>query len=274
MFTIGEFSKITGMTVKTLRFYHDRGLLVPARVESSTGYRYYDQRNAETAQVISALRRLEFPLDEIASILDECNEDTDMTDFLARHRELLGQRLTHYQGLVGQIDRVIIELRELKEADMVNREAYEIQEKDLPAQLIGGVRMKGRYSDCGKGFGLLGKKLGRYISGKPMCLMYDGEYRENDADFEPAFPIRKAVEVDGVDVRELPGVRVVALIHHGPYETLGRSYTRVLEYANEKGYQIDLPTREVYLKGPGMIFKGNPKKYLTEIQLPVTTSRS
>jgi effector-binding domain-containing protein len=37
----------------------------------------------------------------------------------------------------------------------------------------------------------------------------------------------------------------------------------------EKGYTVVSPTREVYLKGPGMIFKGNPRKYVTEIQFPI-----
>ena len=40
MFSIGEFSKITSLPVKTLRFYHEKGLLVPARIEPETGYRY------------------------------------------------------------------------------------------------------------------------------------------------------------------------------------------------------------------------------------------
>ena len=58
-------------------------------------------------------------------------------------------------------------------------------------------------------------------------------------------------------------------MHQGPYETLGRSYQRVLEYIKTQGHETQLPTREVYIKGPGMIFKGNPKKYLTEIQIPI-----
>jgi effector-binding domain-containing protein len=50
---------------------------------------------------------------------------------------------------------------------------------------------------------------------------------------------------------------------------LGRSYAKILKQADEQKWKIALPTREVYLKGPGMIFKGNPKNYLTEIQLPL-----
>jgi effector-binding domain-containing protein len=59
------------------------------------------------------------------------------------------------------------------------------------------------------------------------------------------------------------------LIHKGPYETLRHSYGKVFNYLNEKGYEAERPTREVYLKGPGQIFKGTPNNYLTEIQVPI-----
>jgi len=50
---------------------------------------------------------------------------------------------------------------------------------------------------------------------------------------------------------------------------LGRSYAKILRQADGQKLKISLPTREIYVKGPGMIFQGNPKNYLTEIQLPV-----
>ena len=143
----------------------------------------------------------------------------------------------------------------------------QVQEKTLDPVLVAGVRIRGKYSDCGKGFAKIGKSLGRYICGKPLCLYYDGEYREDDADFEACIPIRNAAEAEGIDVRELPGGRCVALLHRGPYEEMTRSYKKILAYVEEKEYRVALPTREVYLKGPGMIFRGNPEKYLTEIQM-------
>ena len=129
--------------------------------------------------------------------------------------------------------------------------------------------MKGKYSDCGAGFSRLAKAIGRYIAGKPLCLYYDGEYREDEADFEPCFPIRKRVEADGISVRELPGGRCLSLMHRGPYDQLGRSYAKILKQVEERKVKVALPTRELYVKGPGMIFKGNPKNYLTEILLPL-----
>ena len=69
MFSIGEFSRITGMTVKTLRFYHEQGLLEPTHVDSETGYRYYDASKIETARIIMHLRSLDLTLEEIGEIL-------------------------------------------------------------------------------------------------------------------------------------------------------------------------------------------------------------
>src|SRR5262245_11887000 len=74
---------------------------------------------------------------------------------------------------------------------------------------------------------------------------------------------------DGISIRELPGGRCVSLLHKGPYDQLGRSYDKILPFGKEKGYEIVMPTREVYLKHPGMIFRGNPKNYLTEIQMVI-----
>ena len=71
----------------------------------------------------------------------------------------------------------------------------------------------------------------------------------------------------------MPATRCVSLIHRGPYEQLGRSYARVFEYIKQKGLEVVMPTREIYVKGPGMLFRGNPKKYVTEIQIPVKGGR-
>jgi DNA-binding transcriptional MerR regulator len=271
MFSIGEFSRITGLTVKTLRFYHERKLLVPAAVDRGTGYRSYDDRNVEQARVIVALRELEFPLDDIAAMLADCAEDDDLLAFLERQKVTLGERIGQLAGAVRQIDRIIHEQRREREENTMATQEFQVEERNVEPLLVAGVRMKGRYSDCGQGFGTLGRKLTRHIAGKPMCLYYDGEYREDDADFEPCFPVRKEMKVEGAAVHALPGGRCVTLVHRGPYEELGRSYERVLRYAKDHGYAVTLPTREVYLKGPGMIFRGNPRNYLTEIQLPVET---
>ena len=143
--------------------------------------------------------------------------------------------------------------------------SFEIEEKEIDTILIAGFRMKGKYSDMGKGIGQLAKKLGRNINGKPLTLYYDGEYKEEDADFEPCFPIGKGKGDQEISVRELSGGKAVSLIHRGPYEKIGESYMKLFSYIHEKSYETQLPFREIYIKGPGLIFRGNSKKYMTEI---------
>ena len=81
MFSIGEFSKLTQLTVKTLRFYHEEGLLIPAFVDPETGYRYYEQSHIETARAITYLRSLEFSLKDIKELLHH-QADEDLLNVL------------------------------------------------------------------------------------------------------------------------------------------------------------------------------------------------
>lgn len=265
LFTIGEFSRVTGLTVKTLRFYHEQGLLSPTAIDQATGYRYYDETKIEAARIITELRRLDFSLAEIGEILKSCTDDADLLDSLKRQRQSIEARMRHDREVSRRLDQLILLEREVREA--MQNVTFEVEQKNLEPMLIAAVRMKGKYSDCGHGFARIGKRFGRQICGKAFLLHYDGEFREDDADFEACLPIRRGESTDGISVRELPGGKCVTLMHQGPYDELGRSYAKVLKHVKANGCEIAMPTREVYLKGPGMIFRGNPKKYLTEIQI-------
>jgi DNA-binding transcriptional MerR regulator len=267
MFTIGEFSKLTQLTVKTLRFYHEEGLLIPGFVDPDTGYRYYDHRHVETARAITYLRSLEFSLSDIKELLSH-EADEDLMNVLERQQSTIKERIKHLRKAALSIDQFI---REEKEATAMAHTVNQVQERTLEPLLVGGIRMKGQYSDCGQAFAKIGRSLGRFICGKPLLLHYDTEFRDEDADFEACMPIRQRKEVDGIAIHELPGGRCVSLVHQGPYDQLSRSYARIFEYINDLKCRVIVPTREVYLKGPGMFFKGNPKNYLTDIQILIET---
>jgi DNA-binding transcriptional MerR regulator/effector-binding domain-containing protein len=267
VFSIGEFSKITGLSVKTLRFYHEQGLLDPTHVDPETGYRYYDTPKIEFARIISYLRSLDLSLEEIREILRAKGDDADLRNVLKRQRSVLETRIKRYREIVRSLDR-FLDQDEAIEKIMANA-SFHVTEGSTAPVMVAGIRMKGRYSDCCVGFAKIGKAFGRFICGKPLLLHYDAEYHETDADFEACMPVRAGKSTREIQVRELPGGRYVSLYHLGPYEELGRSYAKILGYIRDKGYECTTPTREIYHKGPGMIFRGNPKKYLTEIQFLV-----
>jgi DNA-binding transcriptional MerR regulator/effector-binding domain-containing protein len=267
VYTIGEFSRITGLSVKTLRFYHEQGLLVPSSVDEQSGYRYYAPAKIEVAEVIARLRALDLSLAEIAELLRSYDDDGDVLELLERQSSVIAQKLRQYRDIARSLNQLIASQKE--ERMLAQTASHTIEEKLLNPILIAAIRMHGRYCECGPAFGRIARHFGRYLCGPPFLLHYDTEYHENDANFEACFPIRQRREVEGIDVRELPGGPCVALVHKGPYEEMGRSYAKVFDYLSEQGYEAEMPTREVYLKGPGMIFKGNPKRYLTEIQVLV-----
>ena len=267
MYTIGEFSRITGLSIKALRLYHEKEILVPGLVDPQTGYRYYNHKNVEQARVVLCLRELEFPLSEIKPLVDAFSDDTQLVETLQNHRDHLHGKLDHYSHIIASLDWIIASE---KEALMFyRRKTFEVVEKSVEDQLVAGIRFKGKYSDCSKAFQTIARNLGRWMTGKPLNLYYDAEYKENDADIESCVPIRKAKNVEGIEIKTLPGGRCVSLIHQGPYDQLGQAYEKLIAYVKAKGYEVKIPSREVYLKGPGMIFKGNPKRYLTEIQMMI-----
>lgn len=267
MFTIGEFSRVSGLSIKALRLYHEKGILVPHAVDESTGYRYYDAANAERARIIGRLKEMEFSLSEMVEVLEGVSDEADALRFFEDKRVEILDEIKKHKKAVKDLDEIIT--REKEAVMTAQNGSFEVEEKNLETVLVAGIRYKGRYDELGEKFGPIMKTAGRYMAGKPMNLYYDECFKESGADIETCVPVRKGEDKDEVKVHELPGGRAVALIHKGPYDTLTRSYEKISNYVKEHGYKVKLPTREIYVKGPGMILKGNPDNYLTEIQMMI-----
>ena len=114
LFSIGEFSRIASLSLKALRLYHEKGLLIPKWVDEATGYRYYDDRNIEQARAISYMRGLMIPLAEIREILDRFAEDADILDFLEKHREAIRLKMEQLNTASLSLDDIIQKEKEAK----------------------------------------------------------------------------------------------------------------------------------------------------------------
>jgi DNA-binding transcriptional MerR regulator len=265
MYSIGEFSKITGLTIKALRLYHQEGILTPDKIDSQTGYRYYTPASLVKARTIGYLKEMLLPLDLIKSILENHHDEADVLSFLSAHRKLIAERLSSLETVAATLDEILH--REMEAQTMLQKNSFEIEEKEVPKILIASIRWKGRYDQCGPAFATIYKKIGRYTCGKPMDLYYD-EGKEENADVESAVPIRKGKEIVGIAIRELPGGKAISLIHKGPYDLIGHSYEKLTNYVKDRNLSYSPPIRQIYIKGPGLILN-NPKNYLTEIQFIV-----
>jgi len=107
--SIGDFSRMSYLSVRTLRRYHESGLLIPVRVDSSTGYRYYSTDQLPTAQVIRRLRTLQLPLDDIARVLSAPD--------VAHRDELIAAHLTRMEEQLSQTRDAVASLRLLLGSD-------------------------------------------------------------------------------------------------------------------------------------------------------------
>ena len=266
LLTIGEFSRASGMTVKALRFYHEQELLVPVRVEVGTGYRFYAIDQLEQARVISTLRELQFSVKEIVAITAEVTDEVQLLQYLDNKRSDIESRMKRDRSTLQAIRSLTANIQESKVMSIAT--SRDIEEKSVDSIHIAAYRMHAPYAECGDGFKKLGRAFGRHICGKGLLLCHDSEYKEI-ANYEVCLPIRKGSSTDEFDVRELPAVRCVTYQHVGPYDLISKGYAKVTEYIKSNDLSVKGPTREVYLRGPGMLFRGNPQKYVTEIQFPI-----
>jgi len=273
MYSIGQFSTITQLTVKALRLYHERDILVPSHIDEETGYRYYSAHDIEKARAIAHLKEMMFSLAEIKQVMYEYADEADLVDFLrAKQRDLL-DRMRHLKRASASLDRII--QSELEARHMNEKAQFSIEQKQVTEQLVISKRWRGPYTDIGKVFRVLYGAAGRWAAGNGFNLYYDGEHREHDADIETCLPLKKKLDKalpEGCEIKTLPGVDVISLLHKGSYDTLGTPYATLFDYIEgHDDCAVSLPTREIYVKGPGMLLKGNPDKYLTEIQIPIAS---
>lgn len=105
MLGIGEFASLTGLTISTLRHYHQAGLLVPGEVDRWTGYRRYQPDQAQTARVIRAMRYLQMPLEDIRRLLRA--DEGEGQRIWAAHRQRLDQRIERSRRALALIDEAL-----------------------------------------------------------------------------------------------------------------------------------------------------------------------
>ena len=142
-----------------------------------------------------------------------------------------------------------------------------VQQKELQDIDVITIKWQGQYSETGKALGKVYRAAGRHAAGSAFNMYFDDEFKEV-ATVESCLPVKKKIK-SKLDLKCLSGGEFYTLTHVGPYENIGISYAKIFEHIKNNDGKHTTPIREVYIKGPGMIFKGNPEKYITEIQVPI-----
>lgn len=261
-YLIGDFSKISRVSIKTLRYYHDIGLICPSRINSETGYRFYDENCLNRIWHINVLKELNFSLKDIMEILDKYEEDEDLATILKQKLNETKEKINEFKQIQSKLETIIT-----NQTYVQMDENTDIVVKNVPDILIASIRTKDTYNNMGTYMEKILKQYTRYICGKPFTLYYDSGYKEKDVDMEICFPVSRVLNNKTIAAKMHEGGQVLSVLHKGEYSDIGRSYKVLLDYISKNEIAMDLPTREIYIKGPGMIFAGNPKKYITELQI-------
>jgi len=263
MYKISDFSKITNLTVKALRYYDEEQILTPSVRDNDTGYRYYSEEDYQKAQLIVLLRSLEFSISEIRDVLANCDNPDDLSCYLEEKKHMIEDRIKKEKELIKRLN-IYIKWKEREEISM----DYQIEQKEIAPVLVAAIRYKGKYSEVDKYIGTLYKAAKGDAAGAPIQCYHDAEYKEDGADLELCLPIRKKVSHPDVTVKTLPAIKAICTTHKGSYEKLNQAYKALMDYACRHGLNTFIPSREIYIKGPGMVFRGNEDNYVTEIIIP------
>jgi effector-binding domain-containing protein len=146
---------------------------------------------------------------------------------------------------------------------------YNIAIRDIEPIRVAYMPYKGAVAEANKVFPTVFKSISGKANGAPFLCYYVMNPETKMGEMDLCVPTAQTPTASGVEVKEIPRIKAVCVTHIGPYETMQNAYAAIDEYAKEHNLHLQPPFREVFIKGPGMILKGNPNKYVTEILFPI-----
>jgi DNA-binding transcriptional MerR regulator/predicted transcriptional regulator YdeE len=270
LFRIGDFSRLSMVPVSALRYYAEIGLLEPAAVDPSSGYRYYRADQMHTVNRIVALKDLGLSLEEIRAVLGKGLGSEELRGMLRLKQTEAGRRLAEERERLERVEarlRLIEKEGRMPEQEVVVKVVEAVRGLGMREKVAGPA---GIAEFIGDGFAALGAS-GISLTAAPVAVYYDPEYTPESIDMEMVYPVPP--EVKGplatprgrtLEQRVVPGGEVAVIVHVGPYEAIGESYQALASWIGGHGYRMSGPPREIYLNSP--MDAGPP---VAEIRMPV-----
>jgi DNA-binding transcriptional MerR regulator len=265
---IGEFSKMMQVTVKTLRYYEQKGLLLPYEVDEWTGYRYYSIYQMQRLNIIRGLQQQGFTLEEIKELLED-GEQMPSIDQLTQKIEETEHQLQLLIKRRSQLLKWLDSHKQIKTMEKVNIQS-------LPEIIVASHREIIPNYDalgalCVNKIGPEMQRLGCKCPPPGYCftIEHNKEYRSTDLDIEYCEQVEeKGKDNNIIQFKHLPAVEKALCIKHlGGYERFHESFAEAFRYMEEKGYKPIGHTRICYIDG--VWNKDNPEQWLSIIQIPI-----
>jgi DNA-binding transcriptional MerR regulator len=267
MFKISEFSKLAQVSVKTLRYYDQIGLLKPAHTDSDTSYRYYSADQLFLLNRILAFKELGFTLNQIIYLLDD-NIPVDQIRGMFRLKQAEIQNLVEMEQ--ARLNRIGNRLQQIeKEGGM--EAVHEVVLKKVESQSIFSLRQAASIQQIPQLFDKLEHVMGASSSySLPKIILWHGcEECEDAVDLEVGYTLeQKATSLSSTHIHELPEAPMMATLLHRcqPTSTCTASIDLGI-WIEQNGYRIqeNEPRREIYLSSD----KSDRNYYIAEVQIPV-----
>lgn len=262
LYKIGMFAQMNHITVKTLRFYEEQGILEPAYVDEENGYRYYVMSQMAELHQISALKQAGFTLEDIRKLKSGAEEAV----FLGRKKAEIMAKIAELTNQLAVIDGYMADKRNSLETPVLI--------KTIPAVTV--ATMQRRIESYDELFELMPamgaemERLGCTCAIPEYCFTHYLEpgYKEEQVLVETCEAVtEKKEDSDLVKFKEFPEIQAACIYHKGSYGDFPCTYEVILKFIEENGYEICGNIRENYIDG--VWNKENETEWLSEIQIPV-----
>ena len=262
LYKIGMFAAMNHITVKTLRFYEEQGLLMPALIHPETGYRYYTLSQMAVLHQITALKLAGFTLEEITHI----NSGADEKAVLLKKKSELLAKISDLTRQIAVVDGYLSKRKTRLSAPVLIKNIPETTVAFMQIRLESYDRLFDRMPEMGA---LMEKACCECALPEYCFTNYlEPGYKDGDIPVEICESVVEAKKETGeLRFKTLPEIRAACVFHKGSYRTFSESYEAVLRYIEENGYEIAGEIRESYIDG--IWNKDDESQWLSEIQVPV-----
>ena len=243
--SIGEFSRITHLSIKALRRYHEAGLLVPARVDPDSAYRYYDLDQVPTAQVIHRMRELGMPVREVRDLVAVSDPDV--------RAAVIAQHLRRLEAQLDGTRAAVVSLRRLLEPDPAPLEVHVHRVEATSAAAVRGVvDLAGCLTWYADAMTELEEVLATAAAVGPPGGLYDNElFTEERGTMVVYLPVADPPARSGrVEPFVVPAAELATTVHAGSHDDIDVTYAALGVYVSQQALAVAGPVREVYLIGP------------------------
>lgn len=269
MLKIGDFSKLSRISIRMLRHYNEIGLLVPENVDDFTGYRYYSEAQLPIANRITALKDMGFSLAVIGEILSQYSDPDRLKIYLEIKKTEVAEEKN---SLEKQLLLLETTLNRLGKGD--NNMKYNVTLKNMPKRYVASVRkIIPSYDQEGVLWEILMKET-EHLNvkfGEPcysLAVFHDEGFKDSDVDVEVQIDVNGVYNnTENVVFKTVSEVQIASATYKGGYDKLYEVNKAVADWVRDNDYEFTCAAFSIYHVSPAQT--QNPEEYVTEVCYPV-----